>query len=71
MVLKLLVALTAVVSLSALYTVVATARVERTFPPLGDYVTVNGSKLHYVDRGPRGGAAGGVVARGQCVVAGL
>lgn len=50
---KLLVLLTGAVGALALYTVVATAWVERAYPPLGAFVTVDGIRLHYIERGPR------------------
>ena len=47
--------LAAVIGLLAVYTAVATARVERAYPPLGSFVNVDGIDLHYVARGPADG----------------
>lgn len=49
---KLSVVLAGALVLLGLYTAVATARVERAYPPLGDFVSAEGVRLHYVERGP-------------------
>lgn len=49
--LKLVVLLFFVLGLMAIYTVAATSRVERTYPPTGDFITVQGVRLHYVTAG--------------------
>lgn len=48
---KLCLGLAAVLCLSAAYTAYGSWQVERTFPPTGAYVTVDGLRLHYVERG--------------------
>jgi pimeloyl-ACP methyl ester carboxylesterase len=39
--------------IAALATFILSKRIERRFPPVGTFVTVNGTKLHFVDEGPR------------------
>ena len=46
--LKLVVLLFFVLGLMAIYTVAATSRVESAYPPTGDFITVQGVRLHYV-----------------------
>ena len=48
---KLFIAVVCVAGLLAAYTGVATWWVERTYPPIGDFVTVEGVRLHYVAAG--------------------
>jgi pimeloyl-ACP methyl ester carboxylesterase len=47
----LVVSVLAVFALLAAYTVFGARRAEAQFPPLGDFLTVQGLRLHYVDRG--------------------
>ena len=49
--LKLVVLLFFVFGLMAIYTVAATSRVESAYPPTGDFITVQGVRLHYVTAG--------------------
>ncbi len=46
-----MVGLGAVLALLAVYSVAAVGWVERTYPPIGDFVTVEGVRLHYVSAG--------------------
>ena len=48
---KLALAVVCVVGLPAAYTAMATWWVERSYPPIGDFVTVQGVRLHYVAAG--------------------
>jgi pimeloyl-ACP methyl ester carboxylesterase len=45
--------LAAALILAAIATWVIAKRIERRFPPVGAFLTVNGVPLHYVDEGPR------------------
>jgi pimeloyl-ACP methyl ester carboxylesterase len=38
---------------AAIFTAIMAPRIERRFPPIGEFVTVGGVKLHVVDEGPR------------------
>ncbi|MGL4404756.1 MAG: alpha/beta fold hydrolase, partial [Notoacmeibacter sp.] len=38
---------------SAIATIVMSGRIERRFPPVGSFVEVKGTRLHYVDEGPK------------------
>jgi pimeloyl-ACP methyl ester carboxylesterase len=40
-------------ALAALATAMMSSRIERRFPPIGEFITVNGVRLHIVDEGPR------------------
>jgi pimeloyl-ACP methyl ester carboxylesterase len=42
-----------VLAAGALFTWVMTSRIERRTPPLGQFMSVNGKRLHFVDHGPR------------------
>lgn len=48
---ELIIALVGLFSLMAAYTVAATWWVERAHPPIGDFITVQGLRLHYVAAG--------------------
>ena len=37
----------------AIVTVVVSNRIDRRYPPIGSFVEVNGTRLHYVDEGPK------------------
>jgi pimeloyl-ACP methyl ester carboxylesterase len=37
----------------ALVTMVLAGRIDKRYPPIGSFVEVNGTRLHYVDEGPR------------------
>ncbi len=34
-------------------TIVSSNRIEKRYPPIGNFIDVNGTRLHYVDEGPR------------------
>lgn len=42
----------------AIYSVVATARIARTYPPRGRFVEVDGARIHYVEMGTHAGQEG-------------
>jgi pimeloyl-ACP methyl ester carboxylesterase len=46
-------ALGLLLALSAVATIILAARIDRRFPAEGSFITVNGTRLHYVDEGPR------------------
>jgi pimeloyl-ACP methyl ester carboxylesterase len=48
---KLLISVGCVFGLLAAYTAAATWRIETQYPPIGDFVTVQGVRIHYVDSG--------------------
>lgn len=48
---KIIVGLGCVLALLAAYTAIATWKVERDHPPIGDFVTVDGVRLHYLAAG--------------------
>ncbi|WP_262028643.1 alpha/beta fold hydrolase [Microvirga sp. Mcv34] len=48
-------------TLGAAFTYIYAWSIERRFPPTGRFVTVEGSRLHYREEGPRDGAARGTI----------
>lgn len=41
----------------ALITVIVSSRIDKRYPPIGRFIEVNGTRLHFVDEGPRQGPA--------------